>query len=173
MLYICYTLGVCDNLMARHMPNTHLTSFMARALAEAETAYAAGEVPVGAVVVHDGKVLAAAGNRVVGDADPTAHAEILVLRQAAQALNSPLLVGCDLWVTLEPCAMCAMAISLARIKRLYIAAEDAKSGGVLHGAKVFTHRQTHHKPEVYDGIEAAAAKALLQRFFADRRDDKG
>ena len=146
-----------------------LTSFMPMALAEAKSASTAGEVPVGAVVVRAGEVVAVAGNRVVRDADPTAHAEILALRQASAKLNTPQLLGCDMWVTLEPCAMCATAISLARIQRLYIAAEDAKSGGVLHGAKIFTHQQTHHKPEVYDGIEAAASQNLLKAFFAMRR----
>ena len=146
-----------------------LTSFMPIALAEATAASHAGEVPVGAVVVRDGEVVVATSNRVVRDADPTAHAEILALRQASAKLNTPQLLGCDMWVTLEPCAMCAAAISLARIKRLYIAAEDAKSGGVLHGPKIFTHPQTHHKPEVYDGIEAEAAQTLLKAFFAARR----
>lgn len=146
-----------------------LTSFMPIALAEAAAASRVGEVPVGAVVVREGKVVAAAHNRVVRDADPTAHAEILALRQASAKLNTPQLLGCDMWVTLEPCAMCAAAISLARIKRLYIGAEDAKSGGVMHGAKIFTHPQTHHKPEVYDGIESEASQTLLKAFFAAKR----
>ena len=144
---------------------------MARALAEAAAAAARGEVPVGAVVVAgDGSVLAAAGNRVEELSDPTAHAEILVLRAAAAALGSPRLTGCDLHVTLEPCAMCAQAASLARIRRLYFGASDAKGGGVEHGARVFSHATCHHRPEVYGGIAERQAGELLRAFFAARRD---
>lgn len=143
---------------------------MDRALAEAEEAARTGEVPVGAVLVGpDGEVLAAAGNRTRTLLDPTAHAEILVLREGARRLGSERLLGCDLYVTLEPCAMCAAAISAARIARLYYGAADPKSGGVAHGAKVFTHPQAHHVPEVYDGIGEAAAAAILKSFFEERR----
>ena len=144
-------------------------SHMARALAEARAAAARGEVPVGAVVARGGEVLAADGNRTRERADPTAHAEMLALRAAAAALGSERLTGCDLYVTLEPCAMCAGAISLARVGRLYYGAADPKSGGVAHGARVFAHPQCHHVPEVYDGIGAEAAAALLSDFFAGRR----
>ena len=146
-------------------------SHMDRALSEARAAAEIGEVPVGAVLVGpDGAVLAAAGNRTRTLTDPTAHAEMLVLREGARRLGSERLTGCDLYVTLEPCAMCAAAISAARIARLYYGAADPKSGGVAHGAKVFTHPQAHHVPEVYDGIGEAEAAALLKAFFAARRD---
>lgn len=144
-------------------------SHMDAALTEARNAGARGEVPVGAVVVRDGRVLAAAGNRTREMADPTAHAEILAIRAAAARLGSERLVGCDLWVTLEPCPMCAAAISAARIARLYYGAEDPKSGGVAHGPRIFSHPQAHHVPEVYGGIAAEAAADLLMRFFAGRR----
>ncbi len=147
------------------------TSHMEAALAEARAAGARGEVPVGAVVVAPGgRVVAAAGNRTRELADPTAHAEILALRAACAAAGSERLPGHDLYVTLEPCPMCAAAISFARIARLYYGAADPKSGGVAHGARVFAHPQCHHVPEVYDGIAAEASAALLTRFFRDRRD---
>ena len=147
------------------------TSFMDLALDEARAAAGRGEVPVGAVLVApDGTVLARAGNRTRQDADPTAHAEMLAIRAAAQRLGSDRLTGCVLYVTLEPCPMCAAAISFARIRRLYYGAADPKSGGTAHGARVFSHPQCHHVPEVYDGIGAAAAEALLQDFFRARRD---
>ena len=139
------------------------------ALDAARAAAARGEVPVGAVVVKDGTVLATAGNRTEADNDPTAHAEILALRAAAAHLGSPRLIGCDLYVTLEPCAMCAAAIALARIRRLYYGAEDPKGGGVDHGARVFAHPTCHHAPEVYGGLGADASAALLRRFFLVRR----
>ncbi len=143
---------------------------MEAALEEARSAGDRGEVPVGAVLVgHDGKVLAKAGNRTRELSDPTAHAEILVIRAAGAILGSERLTGCDLYVTLEPCAMCAAAISAARISRLYYGAGDPKSGGVAHGPKVFSHSQAHHVPEVYDGIGAEDASALLKTFFATRR----
>jgi tRNA(Arg) A34 adenosine deaminase TadA len=143
---------------------------MRLALAEAAAAAARGEVPVGAVVTAaDGRILASAGNRVLELADPTAHAEILALREAAARLGSPRLVDCDLHVTLEPCAMCAQAASLARIRRLYFGASDPKGGGVEHGARVFAHATCHHRPEVYGGIGESAAAALLRGFFAERR----
>jgi len=144
---------------------------MAAALAEARAAGERGEVPVGAVVARpDGRIVAAAGNRTRELGDPTAHAEVLALRAACAAAGSERLPGHDLYVTLEPCPMCAAAISFARIARLYYGAEDPKSGGVAHGARVFAHRQCHHAPEVYDGIGAAEAAALLTEFFRDRRD---
>jgi len=144
-------------------------SHMAAALGEARAAAARGEVPVGAVVVRDGSVIAAAGNRTREAADPTAHAEMLALRAAAAALGSERLAGCDLYVTLEPCAMCAGAIAAARIARLYYGAADPKSGGIAQGPRIFSHPQCHHVPEVYDGIGAAQAEALLKSFFAARR----
>lgn len=148
------------------------TSHMDTALAEARAAAARGEVPVGAVLVGpDGRVLARAGNRTRERADPTAHAEIEVIREAAAKLDAERLTGCDLYVTLEPCPMCAAAIGFARIRRLYYGASDPKSGGTAHGARVFSHPQCHHAPEVYDGIGAAEAEALLKTFFRDRRGD--
>ena len=130
----------------------------------------AGEVPVAAVVVGpEGRVLAASGNRVERDGDPTAHAEILALRAAAEKLGTPRLLDCDLWVTLEPCAMCAAAISHARVRRLYYGADDPKSGGVDHGAKVFSHATCHHKPEVYSGIDSGKSSRMLKEFFEARR----
>lgn len=143
---------------------------METALAQARAARDRGEVPVGAVLIGpDGLVLAKAGNRTREDADPTAHAEMLVIRAAAQKLGTERLTGCDLYVTLEPCPMCAAAISAARIARLYYGASDPKSGGVGQGPRVFTHPQAHHVPEVYDGIAAEEAALLLQDFFAEKR----
>lgn len=147
------------------------TSFMDQALTEARAAGARGEVPVGAVVVSpDGLVVARAGNRTREMADPTAHAEVLVIRAACAVVGSERLIGHDLYVTLEPCAMCAGAIAAARIGRLYYGASDPKSGGVAQGARVFAHPQCHHVPQVYDGIGAAEAETVLKRFFMDRRD---
>lgn len=146
-------------------------SYMDLALDEARAAAARGEVPVGAVVVGpDGQVSARAGNRTRELSDPTAHAEVLAIRAACAAAGSERLVGHDLYVTLEPCPMCAAALSAARIARIYYGAADPKSGGVAHGARVFTHPQCHHVPEVYDGIGAAEAETLLKGFFAGRRD---
>jgi tRNA(adenine34) deaminase len=144
-------------------------SFMGLALDEARAAAARGEVPVGAVVVQGDRVLARAGNRTRELADPTAHAEMLAIREACAGLGSERLVGCDLYVTLEPCPMCAAAISAARVGRLYYGAADPKSGGVTVGARVFSHPQCHHVPQVYDGIGAGEAEALLKDFFAGRR----
>lgn len=145
-------------------------SHMDAALDEARAAGARGEVPVGAVVVApDGRIVAQAGNRTRASNDPTAHAEILALRAACAAAGSERLPGHDLYVTLEPCAMCAAAIGFARIDRLYYGAADPKSGGVAHGARVFSHPQCHHAPEIYDGIAAEASAALLKQFFGDRR----
>jgi tRNA(adenine34) deaminase len=141
------------------------------AFAEAEAAGARGEVPVGAVVVdpRNGAILAASGNEVEARRDPTAHAELLALRAAARVLGAPRVDGCDLYVTLEPCPMCAAAISLARVRKLVFAAYDPKSGGVEHGAQVFDHVTTHHKPEVIGGVQAGRAELLLKDFFARRR----
>jgi tRNA(adenine34) deaminase len=142
---------------------------MARALAEAAAAGTAGEVPVGAVLVDSaGGIIAAAGNQVERDHDPTAHAEMLVLREAAR-LGAKQLGGCDLYVSLEPCPMCAAAIALAHVRRLYFAAYDAKGGGVEHGPRIFDQPTCHHRPEVYGGIAEAAAGELLRRFFRARR----
>lgn len=143
---------------------------MDAAMAEARAAGARGEVPVGAVVVAPGgRILAAAGNRTRERADPTAHAEILAIRAACRAAGSERLPGHALWVTLEPCAMCAGAIAAARIARLVYGAADPKSGGVAHGARVFAHPQAHHAPEIVDGVAAGEAEALLRAFFAARR----
>ncbi|MFD1882919.1 nucleoside deaminase [Paracoccus pacificus] len=143
---------------------------MDTALAEARAAAARGEVPVGAVLTDArGRVVAQDGNRTRALSDPTAHAEILVIRATCAAAGSERLPGFRLWVTLEPCAMCAAAISAARIEVLYFGADDPRSGGVKHGARVFSHPQCHHRPEVHDGIGAEAARDLLQEFFAERR----
>ncbi|MDA7428070.1 nucleoside deaminase [Primorskyibacter aestuariivivens] len=145
-------------------------SHMELALEEARAAAARGEVPVGAVIVApSGEVVAQAGNRTRELSDPTAHAEVLAIRAACAALGSERLVGHDLYVTLEPCAICAGTIAAARIARVYYGAADPKSGGVAHGARVFSHPQAHHMPEVYDGIRAEEAEALLKDFFAGRR----
>jgi len=146
------------------------TSFMDIALDEARAAAARDEVPVGAVVVSgDGEVLAKAGNRTRELNDPSAHAEMLANRAACTALGSERLTGCDLYVTLEPCAMCAGVIAAARVARVYYGAPDPKSGGVAQGAKVFEQAQSHHRPEVYDGIGEAEAAALLRLFFGEKR----
>ena len=142
---------------------------MAQALDQARLAAAAGEVPVGAVVVKDGAVIAVAHNAPRALCDPTAHAEILALRAAAVMLGSERLTGCDLWVTLEPCAMCAGAIVHARIARVYYAAPDAKGGAVEHGARLFEQPTCLHRPEVYSGMGEAESAALLKDFFATRR----
>ncbi|MBM3644886.1 MAG: nucleoside deaminase [Alphaproteobacteria bacterium] len=140
------------------------------ALAEARAAASRGEVPVGAVVIGpDGTVLAAKGNRVEELNDPTAHAEMLAIRAAARALGTPRLEGCDLFVTLEPCAMCAQAIAHARIRRLTWGAADPKGGGVEHGARIFSQPTCHHRPELYPGVGEGAAAALLRDFFRARR----
>lgn len=145
-------------------------SFMQEALEEARKAGARGEVPVGAVVVDEGgQIVARAGNETRASNDPTAHAEILAIRAACAEAGIERLTGHDLYVTLEPCPMCAGAIASARIKRLYFGASDPKSGGVLHGARVFNHAQCHHAPEIYDGLAAEACEELLKAFFAERR----
>lgn len=140
------------------------------AFAAAREAGAAGEVPVGAAIVRDGAVLAVAGNRPRALRDPTAHAEILAIRAACAMLADERLTGCDLYVTLEPCPMCAGAISFARIRRLYYAAPDPKGGGIEQGPRVFNQPTCHHAPEVYGGFREAEAAALLRDFFAGRRD---
>ena len=139
------------------------------AFACARAAAAAGEVPVGAVVVKDGVVLAQAGNRTLTDRDPTAHAEIIAIRAASAVLGSERLTGCDLYVTIEPCAMCAGALSLARIRRLYFAASDPKGGAVEHGARFFSQPTCHHAPDVYGGLRESEAAQMLRDFFADKR----
>lgn len=145
-------------------------SFMDIALTEAKEAATRGEVPVGAVVVSEtGTVLARAGNRTREMQDPSAHAEMLALRAACAALGAERLPGCALYVTLEPCAMCAAMIAACRIRRLYWGADDPKSGGVLHGARVFDHAQSHHRPEIYPGLAAEESAALLRSFFQERR----
>ncbi|HEY9039282.1 MAG TPA: nucleoside deaminase [Roseovarius sp.] len=145
-------------------------SHMDAALDEARAAAARGEVPVGAVLLDaSGRVVAQAGNRTRELNDPTAHAEILAIRAACAAAGSERLTGHTLYVTLEPCAMCAAAIAAARLKAVYFGASDPKSGGVLHGARVFSHAQAHHFPDVYDGIAAGACEDVLREFFAARR----
>ncbi len=139
------------------------------ALDEARAAQAAGEVPVGCVIVRDGEVIAKAGNRTLADRDPTAHAEVLAIREAAAKLGSERLTGCDLYVSLEPCAMCASAMSLARIRRLYYGAADPKGGAVDSGVRFFASPTCHHRPEVYGGINETDAAHLLRGFFAARR----
>jgi tRNA(adenine34) deaminase len=146
-----------------------LSPFMTLALDEAARAAARGEVPVGAVLVAGETVLASAGNRVEALADPTAHAEMLVLRAAAAKRGSPRLADCDLYVTLEPCPMCAQAIAFARLRRVYFGAYDPKGGGVDHGARIFDQPTCHHRPEVYGGIAESEAAALLTDFFRRRR----
>jgi tRNA(Arg) A34 adenosine deaminase TadA len=142
---------------------------MRLALAEARAAALAGEVPVGAVVTRRGELVATGRNRMRDGADPTAHAEMVALRAAAEALGTARLDECDLWVTLEPCAMCAGAIALARIARLYFAAPDSKGGAVLHGPRLFAQPTCHHAPEVYQGMGEEEAAALLRVFFKERR----
>jgi tRNA(adenine34) deaminase len=142
---------------------------MDSALEEARAAAARGEVPVGCVIVWDGNIVARAGNRTLGHRDPTAHAEILAIRLAATFLGSERLDGCDLYVTLEPCAMCAGAVSFARIRRLYYGAADPKGGAVDNGVQFFASPTCHHRPEIYGGLGEAEASALLRDFFKERR----
>lgn len=153
------------------MTEDRTAGFMALALSEAERAGERGEVPVGAVVVDaaTGTVLARTGNRVGELRDPTAHAEMLALRAAAERQGAPRLTDCDLYVTLEPCPMCATAISFGRVCRLYFGASDPKGGGVEHGPRIFAQPTCHHRPEVYGGIDAERAGALLKKFFQTRR----
>jgi tRNA(adenine34) deaminase len=144
-------------------------SFMDLALEEAHAAGAANEVPVGCVIVRNGEVIARAGNRTLTDHDPTAHAEIVAIRRAAAVTGNERLNDCDLYVTLEPCAMCAGAISFARVRRLYYGAGDPKGGAVEHGVRFFAANTCHHWPEIYGGINETAAAALLRSFFGARR----
>jgi tRNA(Arg) A34 adenosine deaminase TadA len=144
--------------------------FMALALKEAEAAALRGEVPVGAVIVSEGKIVASAGNRTRELADPTAHAEILVIREACRELSSERLPGHDLYVTLEPCAMCAAAISFSRLRRLYFGAADEKGGGVVNGVRFFASPTCHHRPDIYAGLGETEAALLLKDFFRERRD---
>ena len=146
-----------------------LPSPMRRALELAAEAYADGEVPVGAVVTRGDQVLAETRNAMRGTTDPTAHAEMVAIRLAAEKIGQPRLDGCTLWVTLEPCAMCAAAISLARLQALRFGAEDPKGGGVVHGPRIFTQPTCHHRPDVLGGIGEEEAAGLLRRFFAERR----
>ena len=139
------------------------------ALAQARAAAAAGEVPVGCVIVRNGEVVARTGNRTLTDRDPTAHAEMLAIRQAAATVGSERLVDCDLYVTLEPCTMCAGALAFARIRRLYYGAADPKGGAIESGVRFFSRATCHHRPEVYGGIGEEDAAALLRGFFAERR----
>ena len=154
---LCYNITVDD------------TAWMREALAEAEQALTHGDVPVGAVAVCDGTIVGRGHNRREADADPTAHAEMIALREAARTLDAWRLVGVTLYCTLEPCPMCASAISHARVARLYYGASDLKSGGVEQGARVFSHSQCHHRPEVYAGVGEAEASVLLTTFFAGKR----
>ena len=144
-------------------------TFMDAALTAARAAEAAGEVPIGCVIVQDNAIIAAAGNRTIRDRDPTAHAEMLAIREAARKLRSERLVDCDLYVTLEPCAMCAAALSFARIRRLYYGALDPKGGAVDSGVRFFAAASCHHRPDVYGGIGEQDSAALLRTFFKDRR----
>jgi tRNA(adenine34) deaminase len=142
---------------------------MSLAFAEARAAELRGEAPIGAALVREGKVVASAGNRTRELSDPTAHAEMIVIREAAAKLGSERLIGCDLYVTLEPCVMCAGAISFARLRRLYYAAADPKGGAVDHGPRFFRQPSCHHAPEVYGGLRESEASAMLKAFFAARR----
>ena len=144
-------------------------SFMDLALEAAKKAAQSGEVPIGCVIVRGSEVIATTGNRTLADRDPTAHAEVLAIRQAAEALGSERLVDCDLYVTLEPCTMCAGAISFARIRRLYYGAADEKGGAVESGVRFFAQAACHHAPEVYSGLGESEAAALLKDFFKSRR----
>ncbi|TDX61536.1 tRNA(Arg) A34 adenosine deaminase TadA [Methylosinus sp. sav-2] len=146
-----------------------MTDPLTAAFDAAREAFAANEVPVGATIARNGEIIAVAGNRTLRDKDPTAHAEMLAIRAACVALGSERLVDCDLYVTLEPCAMCAAAISFARIRRLYYSAEDLKGGGVDHGARFFSQKTCHHAPEVYGGLRESEAAELLRAFFQARR----
>jgi tRNA(Arg) A34 adenosine deaminase TadA len=148
---------------------TNFTTFMPLALEQAKKAATRGEVPVGAVIVLNGVLLASAGNRTRELNDPTAHAEILAIRDACSKLGVDRLIGASIYVTLEPCPMCAAAISNARIAKLFYGANDKKSGGVCQGPRIFSHSQCHHKPDIYDGISEAECAALLHEFFKDKR----
>ena len=154
--------------MSEHPPPP-FSDPMSRAFEEARLAASRGEVPVGAAITRHGRIIAAGGNRTLADRDPTAHAEIVAIRAAAEAIGSERLIDCDLYVTLEPCAMCAGAISFARIRRLYFAASDPKGGAVDNGPRFFAQPTCHHAPDVYGGIRESEAAELLRSFFKDRR----
>lgn len=145
------------------------TDFMGLALEQAQEAQKRGEVPIGAVLVCEGAVIAAAGNRTRERSDPTAHAEMLVIREAAAQLSAERLCGCDLYVTLEPCTMCAAAISFARLRRLYFGATDEKGGAVVSGVRFFSQPTCHHTPDIYSGLAESEASSLLKAFFRTRR----
>ena len=151
------------------VPRASKSDPMGAAFEAAKAAGARGEVPVGAAIAREGELIACAGNRTIAERDPTAHAEMLAIRAAARALGAERLSDCDLYVTLEPCAMCAAAISFARIRRLYFAAGDEKGGAVVNGPRFFSQSTCHHAPEVYEGIRASEAASLLREFFAARR----
>lgn len=155
--------------MSQNQSQSARPDFMALALAQAEAAAARGEVPVGAVIVRDGEIVAGAGNRTRELNDPTAHAEMLVIREACAALGQERLTGLDLYVTLEPCAMCAAAISFARIRRLYFGAEDEKGGAVVNGPRFFSAPTCHHAPETYSGFSERRSAELLRSFFRSQR----
>jgi tRNA(adenine34) deaminase len=157
------------NKLSRSIRQSLMTSFMDLALEEARAAGGRGEVPVGCVIVRDGRVVASAGNRTLTDRDATAHAEIVAIRSACAALGTERLSDCDLYVTLEPCAMCAGAVAFARIRRLYYGAPDPKGGAVDNGVKFFASPSCYHRLEVYGGLAEAEASALLKSFFQDKR----
>ncbi len=161
--------GTSPDMTKKVPPGMIKSTFMDMALAEARNAAESGEVPVGCVLVHGTEVLARAGNRTLMDRDPTAHAEMLAIRQAAHILKTERLADCDLYVTLEPCAMCAAAMSFARIRRVYYGAPDPKGGAVDHGVRFFNSPTCHHRPEVYGGINETKSALLLKNFFAERR----
>jgi tRNA(adenine34) deaminase len=165
----CDVANVPQSRYHRLMPLTHARKFMDEALVLARIAANNGEVPVGAIVVKDGEIIGRGANRPIATHDPTAHAEIIAIRDAARQLGSDRLTGCDLWVTLEPCAMCAGAIAHARIARLHYGASDAKGGAVEHGPLLFSQPTVHHRPEIYPGIAAEESALLLKSFFAKRR----
>lgn len=156
-------------LAVHHSSLHHSSPFMKSAISQAQSAAARGEVPVGAVIVREGKIIASSGNQALADHDPTAHAEMLAIRSACTMIQNERLIDCDMYVTLEPCPMCAAAISFARIRRLYFGAYDAKSGGVENGARIFAQSSCHHVPEVYGGIAESECAQLLKDFFVARR----
>lgn len=160
--------GTAMNKSAK-VPDPKMATPMEIALAEARAAGSRGEVPIGAVIVHQGTIIARAGNRTREFNDVTAHAEVLAIREAGKALQSERLVDCDLYVTLEPCAMCATAISFARIRRLYYGASDPKGGGVEHGPRFYTQPTCHHVPEIYAGFSEGNSQKILRDFFRDKR----
>jgi len=167
-LIIAKAIKICDGVAMTE--SRFANNPMTMALSLARDAMAEGEVPVAAIITNaEGEVIASASNRVERDGDPTAHAEMLVIREAASKLGQNRLNNCDLWVTLEPCPMCAGAIAHARLRRVYYGAEDPKSGGVSHGPRVFNHATCHHKPEIYSGLSGEAASQLLKDFFQSKR----